>query len=265
MNVAEVNTPSFVDFLFGDQAVRVTDRDGNPWFVGADICAVLEIAKPSNAISRLDDDEKGALIVGTPGGPQEMTIINESGLYSLVLTSRKPEAKAFKKWITSEVIPSIRKTGGYSVGPVKIDVRDPGSLAAISAQLIEYTKELEAERLQLQNKVEEIKPKAQALDRISNAEGMMNVTSAAKHLQQQPKKLFAFMSEKRWIYKRAGGKSWLAYQDKIQSGCLIHKTHIEPQADGSERVFERVLVTPKGLAKLAEMLEVNSTAEADQN
>lgn len=96
---------------------RTIDIRGEPWFVLADVCRVLEIGNPSQAASRLDDDEKGVITNDTPGGPQQMVVINESGLYSLILTSRKPEAKRFKKWVTSEVLPAIRKTGSYSIRP----------------------------------------------------------------------------------------------------------------------------------------------------
>lgn len=93
---------------------RVIDRDGEPWFVLNEVCKKLGIANPSDAARRLDFDEKSALGITDPHGrTQQTTIINESGLYSLILTSRKPEAKRFKKWITSEVLPSIRKTGSY--------------------------------------------------------------------------------------------------------------------------------------------------------
>lgn len=102
-------------FAFGDNMVRVSDRNGDPWFVLADVCQVLEIRNRADAAARLDDDEKGVVTTDTLGGAQEMTIINESGLYSIVLTSRKPEAKRFRKWITAEVIPSIRKTGRYEM------------------------------------------------------------------------------------------------------------------------------------------------------
>lgn len=107
---------SLIPFEFETKTIRVIqDEQGEPWFVAADVCAVLDITETHRALSRLDDDEKGRHSMTTPGGPQELSIINESGLYSLVLTSRKPEAKRFKKWITAEVIPSIRKTGTYSV------------------------------------------------------------------------------------------------------------------------------------------------------
>lgn len=113
-------------FQFGELAVRVVMRDGEPWFVAADVCAALDIANPRQAVSRLDDDEKGVRTVDTLGGPQEAAIINESGLYSLILTSRKEEAKRFKRWVTHEVLPAIRKTGGYGAAaptPPRIDPR----------------------------------------------------------------------------------------------------------------------------------------------
>jgi prophage antirepressor-like protein len=96
-------------------AVRVIIRDGEPWFVLADVCKVLEINNPRDAASRLDDDEKGVVITDTLGGPQKTTVISESGLYSVVMTSRKPEAKVFKRWVTGMVLPTIRKTGTYTV------------------------------------------------------------------------------------------------------------------------------------------------------
>ncbi|MFV0600225.1 MAG: Bro-N domain-containing protein [Brachymonas sp.] len=100
-------------FNFDHLPVRTVNRDGEIWFVAADVCAALELANPRQVVSRLDDDEKGVLTVDTLGGPQEVVVISESGLYSLILTSRKEEAKRFKRWITHEVLPAIRKTGGY--------------------------------------------------------------------------------------------------------------------------------------------------------
>ena len=93
--------------------VRVVQVDGEPWFVAADVCRALEISNSRDAVARLDDDEKGVGSTDTLGGKQGMQIINEPGLYTLVLGSRKPEAKAFKRWVTHEVLPSIRKHGSY--------------------------------------------------------------------------------------------------------------------------------------------------------
>lgn len=105
---------TIIPFDFEEHAVRVLTRDGEPWFVLADVCGVLSISNSRDASSRLDDDEKGVVITDTLGGPQEMNIINESGLYTLILTSRKAEAKRFRKWVTAEVLPTIRKTGSFS-------------------------------------------------------------------------------------------------------------------------------------------------------
>ena len=98
-------------FSFATQSVRVLMIDDAPWFVAADVLSVLTLDR--KALERLDSDEKGVSSIHTPGGPQEMTIVNESGLYALILTSRKPEARKFKKWITSEVLPALRKQGRY--------------------------------------------------------------------------------------------------------------------------------------------------------
>ena len=95
--------------------VRVVMRDGDPWFVAKDVCDCLELTNVSKACQTLDEDEKGITKSYTLGGSQDMTLISESGLYTLIMRSNKPEAKAFRKWVTSEILPSIRKTGSYSV------------------------------------------------------------------------------------------------------------------------------------------------------
>lgn len=100
-------------FNFGETGIRAFQKDGVAWFVVVDLAKPLEIVNPRNAIARLDDDEKGVHIVDTPGGAQEVSVVNESGLYSLIMTSRKPEAKRFRRWVTSEVLPAIRRTGQY--------------------------------------------------------------------------------------------------------------------------------------------------------
>lgn len=113
-SIASAGTEAPQTFNFGNRAVRTIARDGEVWFVANDVCAVLELANPRNATARLDEDEKDAVhTTDTMGRPCELTIISESGLYSLVMSSRKGQAKDFKRWVTHEVLPSIRKTGGY--------------------------------------------------------------------------------------------------------------------------------------------------------
>lgn len=104
-------------FQFESRQVRVIDKEGEPWFVAKDLCTILGISKYRDAISRLDEDERESFKLDTPGGKQDMAVVSESGMYALVLSSRKPEAKAFRKWITNEVLPAIRKTGSYSLAP----------------------------------------------------------------------------------------------------------------------------------------------------
>src|SRR5271165_6948820 len=103
-----------VEFRFDESLVRTVVKDGEAWFVAKDVCEILGIANPRDAIADFDDDEKGVVTTDTLGGPQNLSAINESGLYNLIFTSRKPEAKRFRKWVTSEVLPAIGRTGRYS-------------------------------------------------------------------------------------------------------------------------------------------------------
>ncbi|MBS2781757.1 phage antirepressor KilAC domain-containing protein [Aeromonas salmonicida] len=120
----------------------------------------------------------------------------------------------------------------------------------------EENERLQAENLLLEQKIEEVKPVVEAFERIATADGSLNLTEAAKALQLQPRKFNQYLSNLRWIYKRAGGKRWLGYQDKVQQGLVEHKVDTITLADGSERLCEQVRITPKGLAKLAKMLGV---------
>ncbi len=129
--------PVFDSNQFG--RVRSVLIDSEPWFAAADVCRALKISNSRQAVARLDDDEKGVISTDTPGGEQKVTFVSESGLYSLVLGSRKPEAKEFKRWITHEVIPSIRKTGAYAVA-----LSPAEQLLAQAQLLVEQEKRLAA-------------------------------------------------------------------------------------------------------------------------
>ncbi|ECT8547671.1 DNA-binding protein [Salmonella enterica subsp. diarizonae serovar 48:i:z] len=124
--------------------------------------------------------------------------------------------------------------------------------------LLSYTERV----ITLEHQVEDMKPEVEAFERIAKSDGGMCITDAAKHLQIKPTQLFKEMSQRRWIYRRAGGKSWIGYQDKIQSGVLEHKVTTVSKSDGSERVVEQVLVTPKGLTRLSKMLGVDNRQPA---
>lgn len=116
-----MSQPNVVPFRFEDYEVRTITRDGEPWFVARDVCDILELENITWALDSLDDDERGLEILKTSGGNQSMKVISESGLYNLIFKSRKKEARRFRKWVTSEVLPTIRKTGSYSL-PEKKEV-----------------------------------------------------------------------------------------------------------------------------------------------
>jgi hypothetical protein len=130
-----------VPFDFQGKAVRTITQNGEVWFVAADVCGVLELGNPRQAISRLDDDERGVLNMDTPGGPQDMSSVSESGLFSLVFTSHKPEAKAFRRWVTGVVLPTLRRTGTFNMADNPIpteglgDGRDWGTRNSINVAL----------------------------------------------------------------------------------------------------------------------------------
>lgn len=249
--------------MFEGHEVRTAIKsDKTIWFVLTDVCAVLDITNNRNVAARLRDNQKDDVrTMDAIGREQATTIISESGLYSVILKSRSPKAEPFQEWIEETVLPSLRKYGSYGVAnqdKPAIDVRDPKQLVHIAMQLIDVNQELSDEVSKVRGQLAEVKPKADALDRIALADGSYNVTMAAKLLQMPPKKLFKWLSENGWIYRRTGGKNWIAYQNKIQTGLLEHKvTTAIDDATGEERVFEQVKVTSRGIAKLSEMFAKN--------
>lgn len=249
---------NLIPFSFEGAPVRVVEMGGDPWFVLADVCRVLEIGNPSDAARRLDDDERATVgRIDTVEGidscidprAQQVTLVNESGLYSLILTSRKPAAKRLKKWVTAEVLPAIRKTGGY--GAVQ-QFQVPKTYAEALRIAADQAEQIEQQKAQ----IAEIAPKAVALDRISTAAGSLSITDAAKALQfERIKDLTSWLHQNKWIYRRNGVDNWLAHQDRIRSGWLEHKvTTVEDAKRGGDKVVEQVRVTPAGLAYLANKL-----------
>jgi prophage antirepressor-like protein len=242
---------SLIPYNFDGKPVRTITRDGEPWFVLADVCKVLEIANPSNVSHRLEDDEKHTLrIMEGIAGPQvqSLTIISESGLYSLIMVSRKPDAKRFRKWVTSEVIPAIRRDGGYMVAKAE---ETPEELALRAMKVLQTT--IDRQKSQLDVAL----PKAEALDRIATADGALSVTEAAKALQVRPKDLFSYMQSHDWAYRRSGSGTWLGKAPRTNSGDVTHKVATIKNPDGTDRIVEQLKITPKGLAKLAKGMQVD--------
>lgn len=161
--------------------MRTIIRDGEPWFIAADVCAALELGNSRQALTRLDVDEKGVILTDTPGGKQEMATINEPGLYRLVMGSRKPEANAFKRWIAHEVIPSIRKHGMYAT-PETIEniLQDPDN----AIKLLQTLKEERLARQKAEEKIAADAPKVLFSDSVSQAKTEILIGELAKLLKQ---------------------------------------------------------------------------------
>lgn len=235
-------------FDFKGAALRtLTDGAGEPWFVAKDVCDILEISNPSDALKRLDDDERSRFNLGRQG---ETNIVNEAGLYVLVLGSRKPEAHEFKRWVTHEVLPSIRKHGAYMTQQT-LDkaLTSPDFLIQLATKLKEE-----------QEKVKELEPKAQALDDFTNVEDRLLVRDAAKVLSNagtpiKEKQLREWMADHNWIFKSGG--SWRATAEHCTAGHLVmvmsQKHGVKD--DGTEFAFPpTVRITRKGLALLHKRL-----------
>ena len=173
----------------------VIDKHGNPWWVAKDVCDVLGIDNPSQALSRLDDDEKDDVILNDAiGRPQNTAVVNESGLYALIFNSRKPEAKAFQKWVTSEVLPSIRKTGSYGhKRQPQFDPSDPVQLLKCLTEYAQQTIQLEAEKAKLETKLAAQTPVVYAYHRLAAAEGSVCIQESAKALKMRQTNLADYM------------------------------------------------------------------------
>ena len=195
----------FTNEQFG--SVRTVIKGNEPWFVATDVCRALEINNSRDALTRLDEDEKGVASTDTPGGIQNLNVVNEPGLYTLVLGSRKPEAKEFKRWITHEVIPSIRKHGMYATD----------ELLANPDFAIQVFQELKAERearkaLEEQNAIQtqriaEMEPKATYYDEVLKCKDSLPISIIAKDYGWSAKKLNKFLEEHGVQYKLCG--TWL--------------------------------------------------------
>lgn len=231
-------------FPLTGQETRIVDIEGNPWWFLKDVCDILGIGNVTDAASRLDDDEKSTFD-SIEGGPARV-LINEAGLYSLIMSSRKPEAKTFRRWVTHEVIPQIRKTGAYGQPQIttNYDLSDP-------EQMFQLALHHAQERMKLQAEVDVLKPKADALKRLEGADGSLCITNAAKALCVRPKDLFSYLQTSKWIYKRPGSGTWIGYQDKIQAGLVEMSEYVQTKSDGTEAVRVQAKITAKGLARLA--------------
>lgn len=240
-------------FNYEGNTVRTVMKDGNPWWVLKDVCSVLEIGNSRDVMARLDSDEKGVDIIDTPGGKQEVSIINESGLYSVILVSRKPEAKKFKRWVTHEVLPSIRRHGLYATD----------ELLANPDFLIQALQELKAERAKnaeltttisiQEQQIAEMKPKASYYDVVLNCKDAVSITTIAKDYGKSGRWFNEYLHNLGVQFRQ--GKIWLLYQKYAQHGYTTTKTHTYPGNDGTMHSKVHTYWTQKGRLFIYELLK----------
>lgn len=209
--------------------IRTIIKDGEPWFVAADVCRALELGQVTNSIRRLDEDEKALnTIKGISRGNDQVSIINEPGLYSLVLTSRKPEAKAFKRWVAHDVIPSIRKHGMYAT-PATIDniLADPDFGIRLLTELKAERDKTAALTKEVTNKTQQIaemEPKVDYYNDVLNSTGLMSTTDIAKVYGLSARKLNMILSKHDVQFYQ--NKTWILYQPYANMGYAQSKTFI---------------------------------------
>ena len=228
---------------FGE--IRTVSINDEPWFVASDICRALDIQNVTQAVQKLDDDERSMFNIGRQGNAN---CVNEYGLYSLVLASRKPEAKKFKRWITHEVIPSIRKHGGYIAGQ---DTMTDDQLLA-KALLVAQSKIAERDQIiaQKQERIEQMNPKALFADAVSASKHSILIGDLAKLICQNgyqigQKRLFQWMRENGYLMTQ-GSSYNRPKQRYVEQGLFEIKESTINNPDGSVRITITPKVTGKG-------------------
>ena len=242
----ENNLMIFENEAFGK--VRTLNLNGEPWFVAADVCSVLDLSNPTIAVSRLDEDERAKFNLGRQG---DATIVNEPGLYTLVLGSRKPEAKAFKRWITHEVLPNIRKHGVYITDEkLKLFAEHPELLDALMKSLYAA----HAENLRHRAERQTLLPKADYYDAFMDADGCTNLRTTAKELNV-PERWFArFLQHTGFLYRSPAG-NLMPYAIPRNRGLFRVRDYVRNGHSGAY-----TLITPMGKSLFRELLRCGEAA-----
>lgn len=230
-------------FTYQDSPIRTVQLDGEPWFVLKDVCGVLGISNATDVAKRLDADEVTRFNLGSLSG--EANVINESGLYNVILRSDKPEARPFRKWVTDEVLPSIRKHGAYmTTETLQAAILNPDYLLQVVTALKDETdkrKALEASNAALAVDLEIARPKAEYFDTLVERNTLTNFRETAKQLEVPPKRFVDFLLEKKYVYRDKKGKL-LPYEGKNSGLFEVKETFNEKtQWSGTQ-----TLITPKG-------------------
>lgn len=230
--------PNIQLFAAEDFRVRTVTINGDPWFVAVDVCRALDIADMRQTVSRLDDDEKALISVTTPGGKQQVRVVNEAGLYVLVIASRKSDAKKFRRWVTHDVIPSIRRTGSYSIQAPQHQIPQTYAealrLAAdLSDKVDEQAKQLEAAQ-----------PAVQFVERYVDAKQTQSIRAVAKILGVPEQAFIARLEADKILYRLSG---------RLMPSADQMAKHYWEVKTGEVRgiAFAQPKVTPRGVEYLA--------------
>lgn len=232
--------------------VRVVERGGEPWFVGKDVAAALGYSQTTKAVrEHVKDSHKGVSEIDTPGGKQQLTVIDEAGLYSLVMRSKLPQAEEFQEWVTAEVLPAIRKTGGYIAGSEKMSDAELMAKAVLIAQAT--IKERDARIAELESDTQRMKPKEIFADAVSASDQTILIGDLAKLIKQNghdmgQKRMFEWLRNNGYLIKRQGADYNSPTQRAMELGLFRIKETAVTHSDGHVTVSKTVKVTGKGQA-----------------
>lgn len=236
-------------------SVRSLMVNGEPYFVAKDIAEILGYANPQKAVrDHVDEEDKGVNEMVTPGGKQSFVVINESGLYSLILSSKLPSAKRFKRWVTSEVLPAIRKHGVFVMDDI-VNNTDAliEALQAFKAERLQRVA-LEEENAVQKQQLSEMRPKASYYDVVLNSPDLVSVTEIAKDYGKSAQWLNEKLHDKGIQYKQ-GGRIWILYQKYAEKGYTSTKTHTYPDSNGEIHTKVHTYWTQKGRLFIYDLLK----------
>ncbi|TCK03287.1 UNVERIFIED_ORG: phage antirepressor protein KilAC domain-containing protein [Anoxybacillus amylolyticus] len=237
-------------FTYGETQVRTIIKNGEVWFIAKDVCSVLDIKNSRDALGRLDEDEKGVVLTDTLGGKQQMLCVNEAGLYNLVLRSRKPEAKQFKRWVTHEVLPTIRKTGGY-VSNDEMFINTYLPFADEQTKMM-FRGVLETVRRQ-NERIAAMKPKADYFDALVDRNLLTNFRDTAKELEVKERYFIEWLLDNKFVYRDQKGKL-KPYAQYVPELFKLKEFARNGKAD------VQTLITPRGKETFRLLLKKEQTA-----
>ncbi|ANV27612.1 hypothetical protein BA939_23745 [Rhizobium sp. S41] len=264
MTKPETESNSVMPYQFDGRNIRIVEKAGEYWFVATDVAAELGYREAYDLTRTLDDDEKGPHYLRTLGGEQEVTVISEPGLYRAIVqrrTAKKMDEKLasrisrFQRWVFHDVLPSIRKTGGYNSAP-SVTVE---GLLANPETLLAITQGYALRIAEMGREMEGMKQEVGVLDRIAKSDGLYGVRQTSQILQMEERKFVAWLMQIGWVFRHTGSKTLMGFAEKRKAGFMQHKLEVYTKGDGSEGSREVLKFTPLGITKLAKRLNITLT------